>query len=169
MIYEIGEIYEIPHVKATFFGLRRNWPVLGPEHEDAEFINFPHQHYHLDWRFAPGPALRHIQAAYERQRGRRAKWINREHLPFGAVIHSADAPSPVLRRARCLRQWPEYPAEKAKWLPSLSAAYRDESLRRNRFCPHRGVDVLTLPPDAAGCVTCPLHGLRWDLATGRLA
>ena len=29
----------------------RWWPVLGPQHEDREFIQFAYQHFHVDFRF----------------------------------------------------------------------------------------------------------------------
>jgi hypothetical protein len=166
MTYEIGQLYQIPHVRGAFFGLRRDWPVLGPEHEDLEFINFPHQHYHIDYRFVPGPALRHAMAAQSSSLRRPV----REQVFYGAVLHGEDmADQPVLRPARFLRQWPEYPRAKAKWLPALEAAYAEEKLRHGRYCPHRGADLSALPADAKGCATCPLHGLRWNLATGEMA
>ena len=52
--YEVGRFYRVPCVWASWpnLGSRpRWWPVLGPQHEDEEFIGFPYQHYHVDYRF----------------------------------------------------------------------------------------------------------------------
>jgi nitrite reductase/ring-hydroxylating ferredoxin subunit len=40
--------------------------------------------------------------------------------------------------------------------------------RYSAVCPHRG-GPLAGDPDADGCVTCPWHGYRFDLRTGRSA
>lgn len=52
------------------------------------------------------------------------------------------------------------------WLAALEGAYCDRTLV-NGHCPHRrGANVA---PSPDGTIICPLHGLRWDAATGRPA
>ncbi|WP_369073969.1 Rieske (2Fe-2S) protein [Hymenobacter sediminis] len=35
-------------------------------------------------------------------------------------------------------------------------------------CPHKGARLSSCKVEN-GCVTCPLHGLRWDTTTGSLS
>ena len=54
------------------------------------------------------------------------------------------------------------------WFADLEDHYSDKQLKENRICPHRGADLSTFTPDADGCITCPLHGLKWHVETGKL-
>lgn len=50
----IGKFYMVPATrwKWNCTGRRKKWwPVVGPKHNDVEFFNFPHQHFHTDVRF----------------------------------------------------------------------------------------------------------------------
>lgn len=76
-------------------------------------------------------------------------------------------PRPVLRRRKCQRPTPFYPAEIVPWLPDLEAAYQDRRLGEDWICPHRGASLRGQPVHE-GVVVCPLHGLRWCVETGRL-
>ena len=77
----------------------------------------------------------------------------------------------VMRR-RMSAAYPRYPgADRVPWLAQLHEAYAEHQLLEGadgRVCPHRGTSLAGLEPDGEGCVTCPLHGLRWDVGTGRL-
>lgn len=171
-MYEVGKFYRVPCVKTTKEQRvgRGAWvPVIGPKHEDAEFVGFPDVHWHIDWRFvadeifAQETALRSPKSAV-----------------FGSIVmestkpHEYFGPSRALttefkvRRIKCRRTMPTYPNELVArgWGPKLNAAYKDCRMQ-NMTCPHRG-----LPLD--GCethgdvVTCPGHGLRWNVKTGEL-
>ena len=74
----------------------------------------------------------------------------------------------VLRR-KCRAQYPPYPTKTVSrhWLPDLEHAYRNARITQPMTCPHREGD-LRASPVVDGVVTCPLHGLSWDLRTGRL-
>lgn len=51
-VVEVGKFYLVPTVVVPSLPKRLQVvPVMGPLHEDAEFINFPHRHYHPDRRF----------------------------------------------------------------------------------------------------------------------
>ena len=41
-------------------------------------------------------------------------------------------------------------------------------LKAGLICPHKGADLSTFEPDERDCVTCPLHGLTWNVRTGEL-
>lgn len=79
--------------------------------------------------------------------------------------------TPALRRMKCVREFPTYPLKLLSgprgWLPKLEAAYADCKLKPGMVCPHRGIPLADVPA-VDGIVTCPGHGLRWNVATGEL-
>jgi hypothetical protein len=157
---EIGKFYQVPTVRGVLFYQSADWPVLGPMHEDKEIINFPAIHYHLDFRFFN-------QDQYA--------WVKRatNDIPQKFVLHeqpNAEKLGPVIfRRRKCQREYPDFPLKDHRgWLFNLRQKYKKEVMT-DLICPHRGASLRGLPVDEAGCVTCPLHGLRWNLETGRLA
>lgn len=86
---------------------------------------------------------------------------------FSAVRRLEDAPAEIRtrqRRLKCKRRLPAYPHGVAPWMERLSEHYAGTCLKRN-VCPHRGYD-LSREPVVDGIVTCPLHGLRWNVGTG---
>lgn len=158
MTYEIGKSYMVPCVlttKENRIGRGKYVPVIGPKHEDAEFIGFPYQHWHVDWRFISKEIL-DVSSA-----------IGSSLL--AQIVHANYAGGDIVKRKMmCKREMPKYPTnlEKIKWIPKLEQAYADCAMKK-MVCPHRG-----LPLD--GCetnndvVTCPGHGLRWNIKTGLL-
>lgn len=72
----------------------------------------------------------------------------------------------VYRRLKCRRELPPYPYEQARWLPKLELAYAHARLK-NGICPHKGVNLRSCPI-MNGIVTCPAHGLRWQVDSGEL-
>lgn len=73
---------------------------------------------------------------------------------------------PVPRRMRCKRKMPHFPRDLVSWLPQLEAAYTGCTMK-NMICPHRGLPLVDCE-QKDGVVTCPGHGLRWNIATGKL-
>jgi hypothetical protein len=57
----VGSFYEVPCMpvakQARVYWMPSDlWvPVLGPKHADAEHLEFPWEHYHIDWRFISQP------------------------------------------------------------------------------------------------------------------
>jgi hypothetical protein len=142
---------------------RRDWiPVLGPRHEDRDFIDFPHSHWHYDlrfvpeWYFGPTAATRPCGAV--------------SSADFTRVLVRSDGPVRIKRR-KCLRRMPRYPAVELSFLPALEFAYAAATVTVTaagcRLCPHRGLPLDGLPPEPGGVVTCRGHGLRWG-ADGKL-
>ncbi len=161
---EIGKFYLVPTVYGPL-GFRLDyWPVLGPMHDDIEVIGFPLSHYHYDFRFFNSDQWACLLR------------YTRYGSPNGAVMyHNPDnpetKPGPIIfRRRKCQREYPDFPFVRAEggWLPKLREKYK-AAIMKDFTCPHKGASLRGLPIDgAAGCVTCPLHGLRWNIETGEL-
>lgn len=161
----IGKFYSVPTVHGLFGYKWDDWPVLGPAHDDQEIIGFPYVHYHYDFRFFNADqwafALRYTGGTPNKM----------------VMSHNPDCPETKLgaiafRRRKCAREYPRFPLPTYKgkwgWLPALIEKYKD-AVVKDWICPHRGASLRGLPVDEAGCVTCPLHGLRWNIETGQMA
>lgn len=158
--YVIGQIYDVPCVRGTWFSRLDLWPVLGPKHSDSKVIGFTPEHYHLDRRFL---TVKQFQFA-ESHAGARGAGLGRYplHEPF-----TRDWPpleSPVMKRKKCLRGPVEFPV--VAWTGKLETAYECARMKAG-ICPHQGAPLAGLPV-VDGMVTCPLHGLRWRIGTGEL-
>jgi hypothetical protein len=162
--YQIGMRYRVSCVEGTVGTLHSVWPVQGPRHEDAEFIGFADDHYHLDARFLSDRQWKHLNRL---RRGGIA--------PFSIVMHELKQNTRLgsieTRWRKCRRDWPDYPREivQRNWLPKLEKAYQSKMIDSRLICPHRGASLQGLQQDKHACVTCPLHGLRWDCKTGTLS
>jgi hypothetical protein len=145
---EIGRFYLVPTVRNIF--TEAKYPVLGDLHEDREYIGFPERHWHVDSRFVP-------------------KQLLIDGPRFGiATILSRALTTPAfefisVKRWKCKRQTPMHPYR----FDDLWNAFQNHHLKSSMICPHKGVD-LSSQPVIDGCVTCPLHGLTWSVATGKL-
>lgn len=158
----VGKFYKVPSVRVTTWNGFRGWlPVVGPKHEDAEFINFPWSHFHIDWRFVPQRIL-----DYCGRPGPEAALAWPVQCPDsrGARVILETA----LRRMKCKREAIRFPVERAeqRWLPELRKKYACAKLT-NGVCPHRGIPVSAMHRDG-DVLTCPGHGLRWHAITGEL-
>ena len=169
----VGEFYLVPCIlipaalqrKGQLCGGMRPrwWPILGPRHQDLD-LGVPAYHYHYDPRFMTDRAI------VNRIGSQPISWL------FGAILcdgHPSVLPSPVPRRRRCLRHMPAHFADVEggwglpSWLRPLEAKFADVLLPDCKVCPHRGLPLAQLP-QKNGIVTCRGHGLRWDVATGKL-
>jgi len=154
----VGEFYMVPTVSGVWnYRPARAWPVLLPGHTDAEIVNFPHFHYHLDTRFLP----QFLEDSL--YRATTAPLMTYERLNPGGL------PEPVLRRRRCQRRQYDmsWLPKKSGWPQELQKAFRRQTLKPGRVCPHKGI-CLKSQPVVDGVVTCPGHGLRWNVETGKL-
>lgn len=171
-----GKFYMVPTVEYKLRGLTTAWPVIGPRHEDTADLNFPYLHYHLDGRFLSDRMLEAITYW-----GVTAQWavattiladprcINTSE-PVRAEYGSLPA-RPTLRQRKCRHSIFEYPASARAALIKRVGEDRIGNRLGNpakaihtkdgrTLCPHRKVDLSSLPRDAEGMVNCPLHGPR---------
>jgi hypothetical protein len=170
--FEVGKSYLIPTVLYPWFNRTKAWPILGPLHDDVEFFDFNDKHYHVDHRF-----LTHREVAFlNRNSGWRMSGLERA---FGSPLCHYDRagerqalahPKPILKRRLCRREWSAFPRDLIPAVDRMQAAFAGRELIRKAddlICPHRGVSLATIRPDANGIITCPLHGLQFCSKTGR--
>jgi hypothetical protein len=157
--YEVGRFYRVPSVRVLAWRGFTGWlPVIGPKHEDAEVVNFPWPHFHMDWRFAP----ERVFGWYQDIRG--------PSYVYGAVIQCPDrhglkvvAEGPTPKLMKCKRASPPYPAD-VPWIAALTKQFACAKLIKGA-CPHRGIPVSAMIRNG-DVLTCPGHGLRWSAITG---
>jgi hypothetical protein len=162
--YQIGRYYQVPTVLGTLANCRWDWPVIGPLHEDAEIIGFPDLHYHIDWRFVSARLYVRMVDWYGFSKYG-ASHLLALPLHQGLRAHQIELPKPVIKRLMCKRDFPAYP--RISWLNQLEEKYQDCVLK-TAVCPHRGIALDNLPCNEDGIVTCPGHGLQWNLRTGKI-
>jgi hypothetical protein len=146
----VGFWYRVPTAKVRPHG-SQTWhafPVLGPKHEDAVDFNFPYQHYHADARFLTRRLLR-VQGSLASVFYRPLSDATYELGPVG------------LRVMLCQRR-----ETNMRDLNDRLAGRQAKRGKGGWICPHRAV-ALGSQPVIDGIVTCPLHGLRLDAASGR--
>lgn len=172
MTYEVGKFYKVPCVRGAWGSETyiRDWPVMGSLHEDGEIIKFPHQHYHIDWRFVQARIIGVDDGLDVLRRGR--TFLEHQYaipLITWARLNPDGLPPPVMRRRKCQRAH-HLPFERPAitWMPKLEAAHATCKLT-GLVCPHRGYDLSHEPVADDGTITCPMHGLRWNAFTGEPA
>ena len=160
--YVVSKFYRVPCVWIdNFIGHKSVWvPVIGPMHDDLEHINFNPRHWHIDWRFAQEKLIPNFLVdPYAR--------VVCKDL-YGGRTHQAQTKGPEMMRRKMRREWPAYPFDKVAkaWLPNLCEAYKNHRMK-GMVCPHRGIPLEGCPRDG-DVVTCPGHGLRWNIKTGEM-
>lgn len=169
-----GRWYLVPCVRAQYFERIDEWPVIGPEHSDAEFFNFTLQHYHIDGRFLTVTQWRSIGGREYKAPGFRVgapfglELLSMTPLQTSKKINPDGLPAPTLRRVRCSQQSLVYPFVAVPPTDKIHAAYAGHQCARGKagwICPHRKASLGSIAPEY-GVVTCPLHGLRIDATTG---
>jgi hypothetical protein len=168
--YEVGKFYRVPCIKTTkrcSYGHGAFVPIIGPEHADAEFLNFPHSHWHIDWRFASAQVFSRAHWGHLRPSSH-VYAVVLQRWAWGSPLynHAFIEGDVVMKRMKCKRVLPPYPFKDAKWLPKLEAAFASARMT-GMVCPHKGLPLEGCPLDG-DVVQCPGHGLRWNIKTGEL-
>ncbi len=161
----IGKYYWVPTVNYPWFDRIQEWPVLLPRHEDAKILNFPAWHYHVDGRFLSARHWRWLDG----WRRTYSAPKTREQVLNGAPLNNDDFPEhpPVRWCVRRCARIPAYALADTRIPKLVREAMPDAPARRcpngRLICPHKGIDLTTVAPDADGNITCPGHGLRFRL------
>lgn len=171
----VGRWYMVPTVKATWNSEIKDWPVVGRIHNDMQFFNFPYKHYHVDGRFLT--RRQQIAAAGFLEPGRLRERLAR--VCMGAPLQTNDIgcnpgglPMPALMKKKCTIAAiiPGTDVTKSpNWL-AMAAHFAGRQCRHGKrgfICPHQGA-ALGAVAAIDGVITCPLHGLRIDAASGRV-
>lgn len=163
----VGRWYMVPAVFMDRYDKSALWwPVHGPRHDDQAFFDFRHEHYHPDTRFLTNRHLRQIGDgdAFGRSAVERAFVV-----PIHGWPPERPLPYPELRRMQCRRVQQSWPHPGVKPTRALNDFFRDCTAKRGRrglVCPHQNYPLGQQPVDAAGIITCPLHGLRIRASDG---
>lgn len=150
----IGQFYLVPTIRYEWYSKIRPWPVVGAIHNDADRFSFPHDHYHLDLRFTPEWTL----------------YMRPFATPLSQLDNSSPLPLPSIefKRIRCRRVMPPYPHHDRKEIIGIQqdfAGYQCASGKGGWICPHRKFSLGSIEP-IDGMITCPLHGMKIDAASG---
>jgi hypothetical protein len=114
----------------------KNIPIINHLHSDKE-NGQKQSHYHVDFRFIGLNQLDDIQDGIFQTRYN--EYYNIEYIPQKVVSEFELYPTP-------------------KSLIKNSKIKHKEA--KNYKCPHRGYDLRKVKPKD-GCITCPLHGLKF--------
>ncbi len=180
---EVGKRYLVPAIrfkwKSAFFDNPAEygiwWPVIGELHDDVEFFDFKHKHYHVDPRFLTPRHWSDLAYSETPMLTLLATPLNHTQWPDGP-------PDPTYRRMKCSARVVDYEAAIKQFTnretgqkqypnprtTAIRCAYKGVQCRRDKqgwVCPHRLAPLGSVAP-ISGVVTCFLHGLRIDAKTG---
>jgi len=162
----VGKYYLVPTVTGMWGYKVRAWPVIGARHNDTQCLKFEHQHYHIDGRFMAGDP---DDAWLWRD-------VGSQPLMLGPDGKATDLPKPIWRRRKCRYLVSPHiaivrplAARSDRWQCHFDMWTGKQSRHDGRgwVCPHRSVPLADHPV-VDGVVTCPLHLLRIEAATGRV-
>ncbi|MBT9373204.1 Rieske 2Fe-2S domain-containing protein [Rhizobium sp. CSW-27] len=166
---EVGVFYLVPTVRGEWkpYGVR-DWPVIGPRHNDRHCLNFDPTHYHLDARFMPSFGRSDDDWF----------WCQVAVAPLQVNIRlNADGlPDPIWKRRKCRRTENPYTPQlmeqvsRNKGFQCLHDEYAGRQAKhdgRGWVCPHRAVPLADHVA-REGVIQCPLHLLRIDAHTGKV-
>lgn len=156
----LGQYYFVPCVR-TEWGVM---PILGPWHNDKEYLGVEKAHYHYDPRFVSDGFLDlHVRSF--------PACSNEQSLMASVMFDPEGKVKPFECRRKCTRRMPDFPSQlregkPAAWLMPMQKAYTQ--LTACGKCPHRGFPLSAENADENGNVVCPGHGLQFNLKTGRV-
>lgn len=172
----IGETYLVPCIRAASFAPMEAstlalcvaedgefMPVIGTKHNDARYGFGAVTHYHFDYRFLRQGLMDWIDLRRSGLTGPPESpldWV----LPEQALHEDFAHLEPMV----CLREMPEHEFfhNSNVWL--LQPHFKDKRIDpKDPMCAHHKVCLASLKAKD-GAVTCPAHGLRWNLKSGEL-
>lgn len=171
----VGRRYWVQTIRYPWHDRFDNWPVWPPKHHDRE-VGFEWEHYHVDARFLTCRQWRWLGSQKFVKGGRpREFWavssplVTTGNYPGDRLMPH---PEPELKLLKLLRQF-DYPSDYIidRYGVDSNIAVAEIARRHigksltdpagRQICPHKGAALAGVPRDAAGGVTCPLHGLSF--------
>lgn len=182
MTFEVGKFYRVPCL-LTKNRLADGWstlwngewiPVIGPLHRDDGPVEFPWLHWHVDLRFVSDRVFKEMEIGAPATKSPYAMPLQKHPLGWSPTNWRGEEKTgdsfvegeTIMKLRKCRRAFPAYPSRHAFWLPKLHEEFKDVRLK-GMVCPHRGIP-LDGCPRKGDVVTCPGHGLRWNVKTGAL-
>ena len=194
---EIGRYYRVPCVyTGQAATAKREWlPYIGGLHLDTRFFKFDLYHVHVDERFLSvrHALMREIEvfrgeATYLEVNAKVYSTFYDPKSEHGsdalgappsrissyssavekAAFRQAIRPAFGERTLMCRRTEKARPNSTGHMvsIKQIRDHYAGRSLVNGRHCPHQHADLQGCTP-TDGIIECPLHGLRFDAATGR--
>jgi nitrite reductase/ring-hydroxylating ferredoxin subunit len=160
-----GKFYLVPVVRAKWYWRTDEWPVIGPSHNDVEFLNFDKEHYHIDGRFLTKSQREYAHASLWH-------WSladSVQRAPIEAPHNGGDLPAPTLKRRKCWMSDIEYVHGDKAQVQNIRKHFAGQHCAKGKsgwICPHRKAPLGSVAV-IDGVITCPLHGLRIDASTGK--
>lgn len=162
---EAGTAYLVPTLNVRTW--KMSVPILEPEHDDIDVIRFPQTHWHIDWRFTTEAFLDHYTRV---QATKHSRIVPPDQRFTGLIIvrsHQGEVMTDgtvTTASLTCRRQSPDFPVT---WFTSELENRYSQAKAKNMICPHRGINLRGQPIEC-GRVTCPGHGLQFDIESGEL-
>jgi hypothetical protein len=149
---EVGKLYSVPCVQVRQDYLFRTkfleWiPVLPNLHDEIEIDGDPIKHYHADSRFINPELKSYLPAIIE-------TWLVSTETTVKELPYFQD-----------------FTDKQPAYFPFLSGQYlvlKQNVTLKKLVCPHQNYPLDECTPDENGTVTCPLHGLKWNIHTKKL-
>ena len=150
-----------PDLKRKLFNWGKWVPLIGPLHQDMEYINFEPWHIHVDTRFLTLSEDGYYSGSKALARvvtlSGRGEW---SRLHNESYLDICDNALLDLRRLQCRRPVPPVFPE-TRWASALQKAHAGCRIV-DGLCPHRGIPIACGRRLAPGVRQCPGHGLAWD-------
>jgi hypothetical protein len=155
---QIGDLFMVRTVRFARNGRIFIWPVVDHIHTD-EGYGQPNPHYHIDWRFMS-------QKIINEQRAWFALGLNPEiETEYFVPIMKDELIEEFYMEWEYLR---DHCFPKTQTFSALRDLMLQKGAKMKRMrCPHHGTNLLSCKP-VDGVVTCPQHGLKWNIKTGVL-
>lgn len=152
----IGDFFMVRTVRFSRNNSIFEFPVVDRPHRDYAY-GLDKSHYHIDWRFMPEAEVNEHHS-YQVS-NYRYKLKNAEY--FSPIMES-EAVGEFFSPWRYKRDY-QFPEGTFKL---LEAAMKGTKMKKMK-CPHHGTNLVScrIVDDV---VTCPQHGLKWNVKTGEL-
>lgn len=132
-------------------------PVFSESHSDGKYGR-GNEHFHVDWRFASEWLIEKKRKDFETVF--HSDVINREYF---TPIDKEWVLEDIYTEMKYLRDFPEFPKASFRLLEDKMK----DAIMKYMICPHHGTNLISCRP-IDGVVTCPQHGLKWNINTGKL-